>query len=116
MTARQARQEKESLEVIFQICLNDAASAPEGGKMQRSKRTDHTKTEQTSVHKTTDNSKTSEDPYKIGEDTGFACSAHDCTGLIPSLPESEAQIEMYQELFPYMAKAETPKREKAEKE
>ena len=40
-----------------------------------------------------------------------ACSATDCTGLIPSLPESEAQIEMYQDLFPYMAKTETPGKE-----
>ena len=59
----------------------------------------------------TRNRQSAEDPYNIGEDTGFACSAQDCTGLIPSLPESEAQIEMYQDLFPYMAKTETPGKE-----
>ncbi len=50
--------------------------------------------------------KKEKDPYGINQDTGFACSAQDCTGLIPALPESEEQIERYQELFPYMAKAE----------
>lgn len=29
------------------------------------------------------------------------CSARDCTGLIPALPETEAELEFYQELYPY---------------
>lgn len=33
------------------------------------------------------------------------CSAMDCTGLIPSLPEDEAQREAYEELYPYLTKA-----------
>lgn len=28
-----------------------------------------------------------------------ACSSMDCTGLIPSLPETEAELESYEELY-----------------
>lgn len=31
----------------------------------------------------------------------MVCSARDCTGLIPALPETEAELEFYQELYPY---------------
>lgn len=34
-----------------------------------------------------------------------ACSATDCTGLIPSLPQDEAEMEAYEDLYPYIAKA-----------
>lgn len=34
-----------------------------------------------------------------------ACSAMDCTGLIPALPETEEQLEYYEELYPFLAKA-----------
>lgn len=34
-----------------------------------------------------------------------ACSLTDCTGLIPSLPQSEAELEAYAELYPYLARA-----------
>ena len=38
-----------------------------------------------------------------------ACSATDCTGLIPALPETEEQLEYYEELYPFLAKAaDTP--------
>lgn len=30
------------------------------------------------------------------------CSANDCTGLIPSLPQSEAEIEAYEELYDFL--------------
>lgn len=30
-----------------------------------------------------------------------ACSSTDCTGLIPSLPQSDAELEAYEELYPY---------------
>lgn len=33
-----------------------------------------------------------------------ACSACDCTGLIPSLPADDAQQEYYEELYPYTPK------------
>ena len=33
-----------------------------------------------------------------------ACSATDCTGLIPSLPQDEAEVEAYEDLYPYIAK------------
>lgn len=33
------------------------------------------------------------------------CSSMDCTGLIPSLPQSEAEEESYEELYPYTARA-----------
>ena len=29
------------------------------------------------------------------------CSASDCTGLIPALPQDEAQLESYQDLYPF---------------
>ena len=32
-----------------------------------------------------------------------ACSAMDCTGLIPSLPVSDAQIESYYNMYHFMA-------------
>lgn len=31
-----------------------------------------------------------------------ACSAMDCTGLIPALPQSEAEIEAYYDLYHFM--------------
>ena len=33
-----------------------------------------------------------------------ACSATDCTGLIPSLPQDEAEMEAYEDLYPYITK------------
>ena len=33
------------------------------------------------------------------------CSAMDCTGLIPSLPQDEAERKAYEELYPYIPKA-----------
>lgn len=37
-----------------------------------------------------------------------ACSTMDCTGLIPSLPQSEAEREAYEDLYPYITKAKSP--------
>ena len=34
-----------------------------------------------------------------------ACSATDCTGLIPSLPQDEAEVEAYEDLYPHITKA-----------
>ena len=31
-----------------------------------------------------------------------SCSATDCTGLIPALPESDAELEHYQDLYHYL--------------
>ena len=33
---------------------------------------------------------------------GKAAAGMDCTGLIPSAPESEAELEAYQQLYPYL--------------
>ncbi len=38
-----------------------------------------------------------------------ACSSTDCTGLIPALPQTEEERAHYEELYPYIAKAHTPK-------
>ena len=38
-----------------------------------------------------------------------AASCQDCTGLIPSLPQSEAEREAYEDLYPYITKAVKPK-------
>lgn len=37
-----------------------------------------------------------------------ACSTTDCTGLIPSLPQSEAELESYEDLYPYLADTKIP--------
>ena len=37
-----------------------------------------------------------------------ACSATDCTGLIPALPETDAELEHYQDLYHYLP--DTPDR------
>ena len=37
-----------------------------------------------------------------------ACSATDCTGLIPALPETDAEFEHYQDLYHYLL--DTPDR------
>ncbi|MCC8025365.1 MAG: hypothetical protein LIP16_08700 [Clostridium sp.] len=44
------------------------------------------------------------DPYDIDIQS---CSATDCTGLIPSLPQSEAELESYEDIYPYITKANT---------
>ena len=31
-----------------------------------------------------------------------SCSATDCTGLIPSLPQDEAEIEHYDQIYPFL--------------
>ncbi len=33
------------------------------------------------------------------------CSARDCTGLIPALPQDEEEILAYEELYPYLPRA-----------
>lgn len=35
-----------------------------------------------------------------------SCSATDCTGLIPNLPISDAEIESYEELYPFLKHSE----------
>lgn len=43
------------------------------------------------------------DPYRVEATSDFpTCSSMDCTGLIPSLPTSEAELESYEELYPYI--------------
>ena len=39
------------------------------------------------------------------------CSTMDCTGLIPSLPQDEAEKEAYEDLYPYVTKAVSSDRE-----
>ncbi|MFT4105146.1 MAG: hypothetical protein QM657_05220 [Lacrimispora sp.] len=38
-----------------------------------------------------------------------ACSTTDCTGLIPAAPESEAELEAYEDLYPYLPRAKAVK-------
>lgn len=45
------------------------------------------------------------DTADYGEETEksfYACSAQDCTGLIPSLPRDGGELEAYEELYPYI--------------
>lgn len=37
-----------------------------------------------------------------------SCSTTDCTGLIPSLPQSEAEIEHYNQLYKFLPEYEYP--------
>lgn len=57
------------------------------------------------------NQKKEDVSYHEHDDTGLiqACSAMDCTGLIPALPENEDQLESYEDLYPFMAKAKKDK-------
>ena len=44
------------------------------------------------------------DPYGCDDPNPLdikACSASDCTGLIPALPQSESELESYAELYHY---------------
>ena len=41
-----------------------------------------------------------------------AASSQDCTGLIPALPEEEAEIEFYEELYPYLPRPSGMEEEK----
>ena len=43
-----------------------------------------------------------------------ACSATDCTGLIPARPVTEEELKNYEELYPYVAKTTTDQQEKPE--
>ncbi|WP_394525546.1 hypothetical protein [Lacrimispora sp. JR3] len=36
-----------------------------------------------------------------------SCSAMDCTGLIPATPETEDEMEAYQDIYPYIPNAKT---------
>ena len=44
------------------------------------------------------------DPFDIDIQS---CSATDCTGLIPSLPQSKEELEAYEDLYPYITTANT---------
>ena len=35
-----------------------------------------------------------------------SASATDCTGLIPSLPQTEAELEAYEEMYRYIAESD----------
>lgn len=39
-----------------------------------------------------------------------ACSATDCTGLIPSLPLNDAELESYNDIYPFEPKAHVNKK------
>lgn len=52
---------------------------------------------------------TKKDPFDIDIQS---CSAMDCTGLIPSLPQSQAELEAYEDLYPYITRANTPEEHK----
>ena len=43
--------------------------------------------------------------YYPDDDDDFelnACSMQDCTGLIPSLVQNEAEVEAYEDIYPYI--------------
>ena len=53
-------------------------------------------------------STTSKNNYDIDIQT---CSTMDCTGLIPAAPQSEAELEAYEDLYPYMPHAKNVDKE-----
>lgn len=52
--------------------------------------------------KTTDSS---DEKYHIRDIDVNACSTTDCTGLIPSRPQSEAELEAYNDLYRFEPEA-----------
>lgn len=46
--------------------------------------------------------------YKIQDLDVQACSATDCTGLIPAAPANQEELENYEEVYPYLAKTTCP--------
>lgn len=40
-----------------------------------------------------------------------ACSAMDCTGLIPATPETDEELEAYEDIYPYLPRANTGKKD-----
>ena len=56
-----------------------------------------------------------EKKYNIQDIDIQACSTMDCTGLIPAKPSSEEELENYDELYPYLAKAIPADEETSEK-
>jgi hypothetical protein len=40
-----------------------------------------------------------------------ACSSMDCTGLIPATPETEEEMEAYEDIYPYLPRANTGKKD-----
>lgn len=56
--------------------------------------------------KTTDSS---DEKYRIRDIDVNACSTTDCTGLIPSLPQSKAELESYNDLYRFQPEAVTVK-------
>ncbi|RGZ01812.1 hypothetical protein [Clostridium sp. AM58-1XD] len=48
--------------------------------------------------------------YREFVDYGMnSCSSMDCTGLIPSLPQDEAELESYDELYHFLPRAAGPR-------
>jgi len=48
------------------------------------------------------------DIYNTDKDDGLdnpVVSSMECTGLIPALPDSEAELEFYEELYPFLTTA-----------
>lgn len=55
----------------------------------------------------------SKDPYGVDLSKSYidACSSTDCTGLIPSLPQSEAEIESYDNMYHFLPTANVSEEE-----
>lgn len=56
------------------------------------------------------NNESGKDKYGVDLNKSYidSCSAHDCTGLIPSLPQSKAEIESYNDMYHFLPEANTP--------
>lgn len=54
------------------------------------------------------------DQFPDGFNSSTTSSAMDCTGLIPSAPQSEAELEAYEELYPFMPVQNTTTDQNAE--
>ncbi len=50
--------------------------------------------------------KSVDDPYSLNITDDFKlCAATDCTGLIPAMPQTDSELEAYEEMYPFLTKA-----------
>ncbi|MEY8355786.1 hypothetical protein AALB39_20840 [Lachnospiraceae bacterium 54-53] len=65
-----------------------------------------------SEKKQTQNKKTEKTDARNNYDIDIqACSTMDCTGLIPATPETEDELEAYEDIYPYIPHAKNKAKE-----
>lgn len=67
------------------------------------------KQENANTKKESDSSKTEVLDLSDSCFTNSLCSARECTGLIPSPPQTEAELDSYEEMYPFLVPPITAK-------